>query len=107
MNPKLVNPILSAVLLIALAIPVSAKVDHAHHHSGHDHTRTDSHAPIGVMGDRLMRAGETMLSYRYMQMDMDGNRTGTDRVDVPLPGYMVSPTSMTMGMHMLGTQFTF
>jgi hypothetical protein len=52
-----------------------------------------------------MRKGEIMLSYRYMHMDMDGNRTGTDSVDVPLPGYMISPTSMTMGMNMLGAMY--
>ena len=43
-----------------------------------------------------------MLSYRYMEMKMDGNRTGTERVSTPLPGFMVSPLSMDMKMHMLG-----
>ena len=78
--------------------------DHANH-SGHDHTRPDSHAPIGVMGDHLMREDEIMLSYRYMSMAMDGNRTGTESVDVPLPGYMVSPLSMDMKMHMFGVMY--
>ena len=78
--------------------------EHAHH-SGHDHTRPDSHAPIGVSGDHLMREGEIMLTYRFMSMEMDGNRTGKERVDVPLPGYMVSPLSMDMDMHMLGAMY--
>jgi hypothetical protein len=105
MKAPLTGSILPALLLTALSLPAKAADEHSHHHSGHDHTRPDSHAPIGVMGDHLMRKGETMLSYRYMNMDMEGNRTGTDRVDVPLTGYMVSPTSMTMDMHMLGAMY--
>ncbi len=106
MKTQLAHSLLIASLSIGMVIPAQAASGHAHHdHSGHDHTRPDSHAPIGVMGDHLMRQGEIMLTYRYMNMDMDGNRTGTDRVDVPLPGYMVSPTSMTMDMHMLGAMY--
>jgi hypothetical protein len=104
MNNRLTRIALAGALLIAQSIS-HATDNHTHHHSGHDHTRPDSHAPIGVMGDHLMREGEIMVSYRYMYMDMEGNRTGTERVDVPLPGYMVSPTSMTMGMHMLGAMY--
>ncbi|NOR42674.1 MAG: hypothetical protein GQ572_04995, partial [Gammaproteobacteria bacterium] len=82
------NASLSALMLMSaasiLSIPnVQAEEhDHSMHadHSGHDHTRPDSHAPIGVSGDHLMRDGEFMLTYRYMSMDMEGNRTGTDRV---------------------------
>ena len=44
----------------------------------HVHERPDTHAPIGVMGDHVMDEGEMMLSYRYMKMEMEGNRTGTD-----------------------------
>ena len=107
MNTKLEVLVLSGALAIAVpGLGAAAAHDRSHrHHSDHDHTRPDSHAPIGVMGDHLMREGEVMLSYRYMYMDMDGNRTGTERVDVPLPGYMVSPTRMTMGMHMLGAMY--
>jgi len=105
MKTLLTGSILPVYLVTALSLPAMAADEHAHHHSGHDHTRPDSHAPIGVMGDHLMRKGEIMLSYRYMNMDMDGNRTGTDRVDVPLTDYMVSPTSMTMDMHMLGAMY--
>lgn len=94
-------------VLTAMASPSLYAMDqsmHAHH-SGHDHARPDSHAPIGVMGDHLMREGEVMLSYRYMRMEMDGNRDGTDRVDVPLPGYMVSPLAMDMEVHMFGAMY--
>ena len=52
-----------------------------------------------------------MLSYRYMTMEMDGNRTGTSRLDnseVLLSGtgsYRVAPTKMTMEMHMVGLMY--
>lgn len=73
----------------------------------HVHQRPDTHAPIGVMGDHVMDKGEIMLSYRYMKMEMDGNRTGTDSVSTPLPDFMVSPLSMDMDMdmHMLGVMY--
>src|SRR6056297_729110 len=45
--------------------------------------RADGHAPIGVMGDHRHKTGEVMLSYRYMFMDMRGNRTGDDSISVP------------------------
>jgi len=71
----------------------------------HVHARPDSHAPIGVMGDHVMAEDEVMLTYRYMKMKMDGNRTGTNSVSAPLPGFMVSPLSMDMGMHMFGAMY--
>ena len=36
-------------------------------------SRPDGHAPISVMGDHLHKKGEFMLSYRFMQMRMEGN----------------------------------
>jgi len=74
-------------------------------------SRPDSHAPIGVMGDHRHHAGEVMLSYRFMLMDMAGMRVGTESVadaDVIDPdgyGYLVTPTDMTMGMHMFGAMW--
>lgn len=71
----------------------------------HVHARPDSHAPIGVMGDHVMSDGEIMFSYRFMKMEMEGNRTGTESVPTPLSGFMVSPLSMDMEMHMLGVMY--
>jgi hypothetical protein len=74
-------------------------------------SRPDSHAPIGVMGDHRHHAGEVMLSYRFMVMEMAGSRVGRDRVsdaDVLDPdgyGYPVTPTDMTMQMHMFGAMW--
>lgn len=83
--------------------------------------RADGHAPIGVMGDHMHAAGEWMISYRYMHMDMQGNRIGTDEVSpeeivttVPNrffgtpgqpPTLRVVPTEMTMDMHMFGAMY--
>jgi hypothetical protein len=89
--------------------------------SAHELARPDDHAPIGVMGDHYHEAGEWMLSYRLMRMDMAGNRDGTDDIDpddivtgVPNrfagspmqpPTLRVVPTEMTMDMHMFGAMY--
>ncbi|MEM7727622.1 MAG: transporter [Cyanobacteria bacterium P01_A01_bin.45] len=69
--------------------------------------RPDGHAPIGVMGDHTHKKGEFMLSYRYMFMNMDGNRDGTNSVSNSqvLEDFMVSPDDMTMQMHMFGAMY--
>lgn len=80
---------------------------------GIKHSTASSHGPIGVMGEHLHKKGEVMLSYRYMRMDMSGNRSGSRRVSareivgtMMNPGqFMVAPTSMPMDMHMLGAMF--
>lgn len=64
--------------------------------------RPDAHGPIGMMGEHTHNKGEFMFTYRYMYMSMDGMRNGTDRLsnaDV-LRQFMVTPTDMTMDMHM-------
>ena len=83
--------------------------------------RADGHAPIGVMGDHMHDAGEFMISYRYMRMDMEGNRIGTETASpneiatsVPNrfagtpgqpPTLRVVPTEMTTEMHMAGAMY--
>lgn len=90
-----VNKYKSRLLLVAsLLLPVSATAEHNH--------PTGPDAPIGIMGNHIHPEGEWMMSYSIKQMQMDGNRTDTDRVSTPLAGYMVSPLSMDMTMHMLG-----
>lgn len=81
----------------------------------------DAHAPIGVMGDHLHQKGEWMLSYRYMRMQMQGNRLDSDGVSpveiatqveniffgspMQPPTLRVVPTEMPMDMHMLGLMY--
>ena len=69
--------------------------------------RPDGHAPIGVMGDHGHKEGELMLSYRYMRMEMDGNRSGSRNIsaDEVLRSFPVSPLEMTMEMHMFGAMY--
>ena len=69
--------------------------------------RPDGHAPIGVMGDHTHNAGEFMFSYRYKFMDMNDNRIGTNKVSNQkvLEDFMVTPTDMTMQMHMFSLMF--
>lgn len=70
-------------------------------------TGPDGHAPIGVMGDHIHHSGELMLSYRYMEMEMDGNRDGSSERDPSevLANFMVTPLRMTTKMHMLGAMY--
>ena len=90
-------------------------------HGDHSHIRADSHAPVGVMGDHMHKAGEWMVSYRYMAMGMDGLRDGTDDISpeemvttVPnrfagMPGQpptlRIAPLEMTTQMHMVGAMY--
>ena len=72
--------------------------------------RPDSHAPIGVMGDHMHKAGGWMVSYRYMRMRMDGNRNRTHDLSVDevlaLPvNYAAVPQNMDMEMHMFGVMY--
>ena len=69
--------------------------------------RPDGHAPISVMGDHMHGKGEWMFSYRYMYMNMEDLKRGSDDVsfDNALQDYMVTPTEMPMNMHMMGAMF--
>ena len=82
------------------------------HHHEHSHAAS---APISIMGDHTHHKGGVMLSYRYMDMQMEGNRNGTNKLS-PLeisgdfanvtgsgPATLrIVPTKMNMKMHMLG-----
>lgn len=77
--------------------------------SDQNRTSASSHAPISVMGDHLHHKGGWMVSYRYMKMDMDGNRIGTRQVSareiVDSGQFRVAPTRMPMDMHMFGAMY--
>ncbi len=69
--------------------------------------RPDGHAPMGVMGDHTHGKGEFMFSYRFMRMQMEGMRSGTESLaneDV-LKDFRVTPTEMPMDMHMLSAMY--
>ena len=69
--------------------------------------RPDGHAPISVMGNHMHGKGEWMFSYRYMFMNMEDLKRGSDNAsfDDALADYMVTPTKMPMNMHMLGAMY--
>lgn len=82
----------------------------------------DKHGPAGVMGDHLHHAGQWMVEYKYMNMYMEDNRIGDNRISDqaalgpagPPPGIIVdgiqtnggaTPTQMTMEMHMMHVMY--
>ena len=69
--------------------------------------RPDGHAPIPVMGDHMHSKGEWMFSYRYMFMNMEDLKQGSDDAsfDDALAQTMVTPTEMPMTMQMLGAMY--
>ena len=73
----------------------------------HNHSIVDDHAPIGVMGEHVHKAGEWMTSYRYSRMDMKGNRDGTSNQTAAQVhnNFMVAPLEMDMQMHMFGLMY--
>lgn len=100
---------LMAALLAIFACGLNADID------------PDSHGPVGVMGDHYHKAGEIMLSYRFMLMSMRDNINGkkiispeTVVTSIPntfsslpmMPAKLrVTPTKMNMQMHMLGMMY--
>jgi hypothetical protein len=75
-------------------------------------TRSDKHAPAGLMGDHLHKPGTWMLEYKYMNMYMEGNRAGATRINdadsilfgansSPVTNRGATPTAMTHEMHMV------
>ncbi len=88
---------------------------------GHSRYDAADHAPVGVMGDHVHDRGEWMLSYRFMHMDMQGNRLGADAIDpdriatsipnrffgrpMQPPTLRIVPTRMSMQMHMFGAMY--
>ena len=93
---------------IAILILFSVVISPGHAHESHT-GRADAHAPVGVMGDHIHKAGEWMLSYRFMGMHMDGNRDG--RRDITetevLADFAVAPTKMDRHMHMFAGMYAF
>ena len=76
--------------------------------SHHDHhNRPDAYGPSGMMGDHLHPKGGFMLSLRYMNMYMNGNREGSSEIsdESIYERYMVAPQNMTMQMFMLGVMY--
>lgn len=108
MNTFIHNTVLLSTLTAAASVAQAAPTFSCCATDENYVARPDDHAPISVMGDHTHANGAWMASYRFMRMDMDGMRNGTDRAssgDVFSEGYTVSPESMSMDMHMLGLMY--
>ncbi len=86
-----------------------------------EHKHPETSAPIGIMGEHDHEKNGVMFSYRYMNMEMDGNRSGTkdlspEEIATTIPNRLagtlgqpptlrVVPTKMTMEMHMFGAMY--
>ncbi|MEP5339200.1 MAG: transporter [Algibacter sp.] len=104
--------LLIAILCVATTSIYAQHEDHKHHHTDESSNlwnseRVDANAPISIMGDHTHHKGGLMFTYRYMTMDMQQLRQGTDdatNMDA-FANYMVAPQTMTMNMHMLGGMY--
>ena len=106
----------AAFACVAIISPLNA-----HEGDGGKVVYATDHAPIGVMADHRHKKGEVMTSYRYMRMEMSGNRDGKESLtpeeivtSVPNPFFgtpmqpptlRVVPEDMTMTMHMAGVMY--
>lgn len=64
----------------------------------------------GILGAHVHKAGEWMVGYQFMFMNMDGNRIGRREVsdnDVLADGFLVTPTDMEMEGHMWHVMYGF
>lgn len=100
---KLHISVIFIMATIALCAQEPNKTSHVNWSAG----RPDGHAPISVMGDHMHGKGEWMFSYRYMAMNMEDLKQGSDDAtfDDALANYMVTSTKMPMNMHMLGVMY--
>lgn len=122
MKYQLIKVLTSSILLSSTTAFADVHPPHEGHHDAHEQTyHAHKHAPIGVMGDHVHSKGEWMVSYRFMRMDMQGNRMGSssisaDEIATTIPNRLagqpnqpptlrVVPTEMTMDMHMFGAMY--
>lgn len=100
-----IKPTLVGMCLVCSSALAVDHSQHAGHH--HDHHNHIDFSPVGVMGSHTHSKGSLMFSYRFMHMQMDGMRDGTDDLtdaDV-LRDFMVTPLRMSMQMHMFGAMY--
>ena len=109
--------------VVAISVHISSESmqemdKHEHHHGMMSHAKHNAkmHAPIGIMGDHLVKKGKFMLSIRYMNMSMDKNyidsKEVTDAEILQLPNLYGTPKNLTiipqemdMNMTMLGAMY--
>ena len=62
---------------------------------------------VNILESHIHKKGEWMIGYRYMFMDMGGNRDGTSEQSLAsvLAAFPVAPTAMQMQMHMASLMY--
>ena len=100
--------VMPLILSGLLATQANAQeMDHSDHSDHSDHAKHDTSS--GLHTHHAHQAGSWMLEYKFMRMEMDGMLDGKDEVSsaeiTAMPGmggygYMMTPESMTMDMHM-------
>ncbi len=63
--------------------------------------------PVNILHSHIHKKDEWMIGYRYMNMDMDGNRDGTSDVSTAsvLTDFAITPTSMRMESHIMSLMY--
>ena len=105
---------------LTLSMPVMAQHDdHAGHQDGdHNHDDYLGYTPASIMGDHVHERGKLMLSYRFMQMGMEGNQDGTrnlsptdisggfaNNTGVGPATLRIVPIEMSTDMHMVSAMY--
>lgn len=115
------NSFIASITFLFSLSPVKADGISVSEDGTYTGSTASDHAPIGVMAEHMHKAGQYMLSYRFMNMNMDGSRIGNNSISplatattIPnrffgMPGQpptlRVVPTKMTMQMHMFGGMY--
>jgi len=91
------------LMLAAFVFDARAQNDTVSVRSCFNCCRPDAYAPAGIMTDHVHENGEFGIAYSFMNVQMQGNMSGTTSVsdnDI-FKNYMMSPAKMNMQMHML------
>jgi hypothetical protein len=102
MHIRLKKLLLLALLATQLQLLLAQTSSDTSHCTGFSCCNTDL-TPAGVMISHIHNKNEWMLSYRFMNMSMNGLGTGTTGIskDQVFNTYLMSPEKMNMQMHML------
>jgi len=113
----IINNVFILILFLISGSVFAEKTDHTRHEKNNDMSKHGGHdtATSSMHIHHEHGSGGFMFEYKFMRMNMKGLLDGTDSINsnrisaarlgsmVPAPGfdYRMSPTKMTMDMHML------
>lgn len=101
--------LVAALAALAFIAPATATAQVEQFEPDHDWTaeRPDGIGPVAVLGDRTYAPGELALSYRFMGIVFDGQRTGEMSVPLTtvLDAFAFAPVRQEVTMHLFGLAF--